>query len=186
MRESIWDVWGSTIVNVAAVLIAAAIAVWGSIRGANEGAKQGAEATLAATRQAINAEQEAAREQRRRETRTAIRALATECRLNARTLREPRKYLPDPRFLAPLRNSALDTATAEISTLPETVQRDAIAVFEDVLWFNRLVSTRIAALTADGEGVAHAHLSELEELGKNLPGQLDDVAGKLEAQADSA
>jgi hypothetical protein len=66
--------WGPTAVNVAAVLVAAGIAVWGTIRGAREGAKHGAEATLAATQQAIDA-QRAAVQSTEEQQRNAVRLL---------------------------------------------------------------------------------------------------------------
>ena len=186
MSQSMLETWGPTAVDVVTVLAAAGIAVWGSIRGAREGAKQGADVTRAATQQQIDAQQEAARKQRQREDRAALRASATECRINANLLRQQRHYWPDPRLLAPLGHVAFDAATPCLADLPADARRNAQAVFTSVLWFNRLVAARLVGMREEGDTVARNLLLELEELANELSPQLDDIATSFENEASRA
>jgi hypothetical protein len=172
--------------QVIATVVIGLIAVFGSIRGAILGAKFGAEATREATQQAIAADRAAAHGQRLHEDRTRIRALATECRLNAATLREEREYRPDPRYMAPLRQSALDAATAALADLPKADWEQAQPVIRDVLWFNQLIATRLPMIDQRGDTVARALVFELGEVGKRLPNQLDALAERLEVTAAGA
>jgi hypothetical protein len=171
-----------TVAQIIATVAIGAIAVWGSIRGAKVGAEVGAAATRAATQQQIDAQRDAAREQRQHEDRAALQAVATECRLNARLLREKRQYMPDPRFMAPLRQSSLDAATSAIATLPDDLREASQQVVSDVLWFNRLIATRLALLDERGDTVARALRTEVIELGSSLPDRLDALAARLDAE----
>jgi hypothetical protein len=170
-----------TLAHVVATVVIGIIAVAGTIYGAKVGAKQGADATLAATQEAINADRDAARQMRAHEDYAAIRALASECRLNADVLTERRDYAPDPRLLSPLRYIAFDQATTAIASLPTDVQQMAHAVLKDVLWFNRLVAARLVGMREEGDAVARALILELEKLANNLPPQLNAIATQLDA-----
>ena len=138
---------------------------------------------MEATTQAIAAQQREAQEQRLHEDRVLIRALATECRFNATTLRQEREYMPDPRFMVPLRQSALDAATSALADLPRTDREEAQTVLQDVLWFNQLVTTRMANFDKRGDTVARALVTELHDVGVNLAPRLEALASRLETTA---
>ena len=138
------------------------------------------------TTDAIAAEREATQEQRRYEDRVALRALATECRFNAATLRKNRDYRPDPRFAVPLRQVALDAATSALAELPASVREDVSPVLQDVLWFNQLVTTRMSLVDiSTGDTVARDLMTELHGVGTALPPRLDTVADSLDAATRS-
>ena len=156
-------------------IIAVAGAIWGT--------KVGAKATRDATTQAIAAQQREAQEQRLHEDRVLIRALATECRFNAITLRQEREYQPDPRFMVPLRQSALDAATSALADLPEAERTVAQDVLQDVLWFNQLVTTRMASFDERGDTVSRALVFDLHDVGIGLAPRLEALADRLETVA---
>lgn len=164
-------------------LVIGLIAVAGSLGGAFLGAWWGAKATREATTQAIEAEREAAQEQRLHEDRTRLRALATECRLNAATLREAREYRPEPRYMAPLRQSALDAATAALADLSVHDWEQAQPAIRDVLWFNQLIATRLLLIDDAGDKMPRALHDELQKVGGRLPGELDALANRLDPAA---
>jgi hypothetical protein len=172
-----------TVAQIIATVAIGIIAVVGSIRGAIRGAEVGAAATRDATRQAIAAQQQEMQEQRRHENRVVIWALATECRFNAITLRQEREYKPDPRLMVPLRQSASDAATSALADLPKTDREEAQNVLQDVLWFNQLVSTRMANYDERGDTVARALVFELRDVGVGLAPRLEALADRLETAA---
>jgi hypothetical protein len=165
--------------QVITTVVIGLIAVFGSIRGAILGAKFGAEATREATLQAIAADRAAALEQRLHEDQTRLRALATECRLNAATLREEREYRPEPRYMAPLRQSAFDAATAALANLSDDDWEQAQPAIRDVLWFNQLIATRLLLIDDAGDKIPRALHDELQKVGGHLPGELDALASRL-------
>ena len=173
--------------QVAATVVIGIIAFLGTIYGAKLGAKQGADATLKATREAINADHEAAREQRAEEDRAAIRALASECRLNADVLAHQPGFVPDPRMLSPLRYIAFDQAITAIAGLPADEQAAAEAVFKDMIWFNRLVEARRIGIRDKGDTVAQQLSSDMEKLVHDFPARLTTLATQLDkANAQAA
>lgn len=170
------DTWAQIIANV----IIGSIAVVGTLRGAKVGAEVGAKATRDATTEAIAEERRAAQEQRLHEDRTLIRALITETRLNAATLRKERLYQPDPRMMVPLRQSALDRATGALADLPEKTRKGVELTISDLLWFNQLVTTRVSQIDDKGDTVSKAFTDELAEVCNLLPDRLDKMAAALE------
>ena len=91
--------------------------------------------------------------------------------------------MPDPRFMVPLRQSALDAATSALADLPKTDREEAQTVLQDVLWFNQLVTTRMANFDERGDTVARALVTELHDVGVNLAPRLEALASRLETTA---
>jgi hypothetical protein len=173
------DLSADTVAQIIATVVIGIIAVAGAVWGVRVGAKS----TRDATTTAIAAQQQETLNQRRHEDRVLIRALATECRFNAITLRQEREYKPDPRFMVLLRQSALDAATAALAALPEADRTEAQNVLQDVLWFNQLVTTRMASFDERGDTVARALVTELHDEGAGLAPRLEALADRLDSAA---
>lgn len=187
------DTWAQIIANIGIGVVA----VYGSIRGATYGAKVGAKATEEATTAAIASERETAHEQRLHEAkilseqrthedRMLIRALVTECRLNAVFMRAERKYAPDPRFMVPLRHIALDHATAVLADLRSGDRELAEATIAEWLWFNQLVTIRERLINDMGDTVAPALIQEIQTVGLSLPASFDLMANMLADRFNTA
>lgn len=152
-----------------------------AIGGAFLGARIGATATREATKEAIAAGRAADEYRRQAASTDAIRALAAECRLNARLLREvPRPHeaaAPSP-FLE---RTVSDWALPAFPILPPDFRERTDRITNDVIYLNALLRQR--------EHLSRRQLinsdfdQHIEAFARSLPDQLDTLAGELETFA---
>ena len=170
------DAW----VQVVALLLTTGVAIGGAFFGA----RLGADATRAATQDAIAADRAAGAARRDAEERDALYALAAECRLNARLLREvPR---PDE-AAAPsplLERTAADRALAALHALPGGLRERTDRVTADVVFLNALLGQR--GQLSRRQVLDRAFDAEIEAFARTLPEPLDTLAAEIEGFACSA
>jgi hypothetical protein len=169
------DAWIQAIVLVVTTCIA--------IGGAFLGAKIGANATRGATKDAITAGR-AAEEQRRIDAdRGAIRALAAECRLNARLLRD----VPRPQEAAApspfLERAASDLALSVFHVLPVDLRERTERITADAIFLNALLAQR--DLLSDRHVTDRDFDQRIETFARSLPESFEGVARELEGFAAS-
>ena len=154
-----------------------------AIGGAFLGARIGAAATRQATQEAIAAAREVEEERRREADLDAIRALAAECRLNARLLRE----VPRPGEAADpspfLERAVSNWALPAFPVLPQDLLERTDRITNDVIYLNALLRQR--------EHLSRRQLmnrdfdQHIETFARSLPEQLDTLARELEDFASS-
>jgi hypothetical protein len=154
-----------------------------AIGGAFLGAKIGANATRAATKDAVAAGR-AAEEQRRIDAdRGAIRALAAECRLNARLLRDvPRPHeaaAPSP-FLE---RAASDLALSVFHVLGVDLRERTDRITADAIFLNALLSQW--GRLSDRQVTDRGFDQYIETFARALPESFDGLASELESFAAS-
>jgi hypothetical protein len=164
------DAW----IQVIVLLVTTCIAISGALLGA----RVGANATRGATKDAIAAGR-AVEEQRRRDAeQDAIRALAAECRLNARLLRE----VPRPQEAASpspfLERTASDLALSVFYVLPRELRDRTERTTADVIYLNALLAQR--EQLSRRQILNRGFDQQIEAFAKSLPESLDDLASQLE------
>jgi hypothetical protein len=164
------DAWIQAIVLIVTTCIA--------IGGAFLGARIGASATRGATKEVISAGRVAEERQREEAERGAIRALAAECRLNARLLRE----VPRPHEVAApspfLERAASDLALPVFHVLPPGLRERTELITADAIFLNALLGQR--DMLSHHDVVDRAFDRRVEIFAQSLPDAFDDVASELE------
>jgi hypothetical protein len=164
------DTW----IQVLALIVTTCVAIGGAVLGA----KIGANATRAATREAVAAERAAEAQRRREADRDALRALAAECRLNARLLRE----VPRPHEAAApipfLERAVSDWALPVFHVLPGELRARTDALTNDVIYVNTLLRHR--EQLAERQVIDRSFDAHIQSFARSLPEALDDLASKLE------
>jgi hypothetical protein len=136
MSQSAFETWGPTAIDVVAVLAAAGIAVWGSIRGAREGAKQGAEATRAVT-------QALAQESEKRQRASVRLLLRLEIDHNLASLRDLRSEL----YTAAIRTPRGEAGDPENPTVTWDYYARALVIVAMPAWTRQAWESMTALLS---------------------------------------